>query len=46
MATYDLGCDNPSIEACVCAQDYICCDFGWDEICVDEVTDFGCGSCS
>ena len=39
------GCDNPTISACVCAQDDFCCSDGWDEVCVGEVTEFGCGEC-
>jgi hypothetical protein len=39
------GCDDPTIQACVCAEDSFCCDFKWDSICVDEIADFGCGSC-
>ena len=33
------------IEACVCAQDDVCCMTGWDDVCVDEVAQFGCGTC-
>jgi hypothetical protein len=39
------GCDNPTLQACVCAQDSFCCEFTWDGICVEEVAEFGCGSC-
>ena len=39
------GCTNDTIEACVCAMDDLCCSQGWDNICVDEVTSFGCGAC-
>ncbi len=41
----DPGCNDPAIEACVCAQDPYCCDTAWDEQCVAEVDSFGCGSC-
>ena len=42
------GCDDPSIQECVCAFDSFCCDNEWDQICVNEVpTGNGtpCGSC-
>ncbi len=39
------GCNDPVIEACVCAQDSFCCDTEWDAQCVDEVESFGCGTC-
>lgn len=39
------GCSNPTIEACVCAADSWCCAFEWDEICAEEVTEYGCGTC-
>jgi hypothetical protein len=39
------GCSNPSIEQCVCAQDDYCCTTEWNDLCVDEVDQFGCGSC-
>ena len=39
------GCENDTIEACVCAQDDLCCDQAWDDVCVSEVSSFGCGSC-
>ena len=39
------GCDDPEIEACVCALDPFCCAVAWDELCVEEVETFGCGSC-
>lgn len=31
------GCSVPSIEACVCAEDELCCgeEFGWDSACVN-----------
>jgi hypothetical protein len=40
------GCDNASIQACVCAQDSFCCTTQWDGTCVSEVESFGCGSCA
>lgn len=39
------GCDDPTIQACVCAEDSFCCEFTWDSICVEEVEEFGCGDC-
>lgn len=41
------GCADSHIQACVCGADLTCCvpDHGWDEICVKEVTTFGCGVC-
>lgn len=39
------GCDDGTIESCVCMQDAYCCDTAWDEVCVDEVGMFGCGDC-
>ncbi len=40
------GCDNPEIMACVCAQDPYCCATAWDQLCANEVDDYGCGKCS
>lgn len=39
------GCGDPAIAACVCAVDPVCCDDGWDALCVDHVEDLGCGGC-
>ncbi len=39
------GCQDPGVTACVCAQDPFCCQSYWDDICVSEVTTFGCGEC-
>ena len=39
------GCDDPTIQACVCDQDSFCCEIEWDEICVNEVTSLQCGQC-
>ncbi len=39
------GCNDPAIEACVCAADPFCCgeDSGfWDDACVGNVGDEGC----
>ena len=40
-----LGCDDESVETCVCDLDAYCCDTAWDSLCVSEVEDFGCGTC-
>ncbi|MBN2566675.1 hypothetical protein JXB02_01150 [Candidatus Woesearchaeota archaeon] len=34
-----VGCDIPSIEACVCGMDSFCCQVAWDYWCVLEATD-------
>lgn len=39
------GCDDPDVQACVCDVDPFCCDNGWDQTCVEEVTSLGCGTC-
>lgn len=39
------GCDDPAIEACVCAIDPYCCSTQWDQQCADEVDSFGCAVC-
>jgi hypothetical protein len=39
------GCLDPAIQACVCEVDPACCDDGWDELCVHEVDELGCGAC-
>lgn len=44
--THGAGCNNPTIESCVCAQDAFCCDTDWDGLCVTNVETLGCGSCS
>jgi len=30
---------------CVCEQDDFCCTTEWDDLCVGEVDEFGCGAC-
>jgi hypothetical protein len=38
------GCvTDPTLEACVCAEDAFCCDSEWDDICVGLATDT-CGA--
>lgn len=39
------GCDDATVQACVCDQDSYCCNTAWDGVCVDEVESLGCGSC-
>ncbi len=39
------GCGITTISACVCAKDAYCCNTEWDQVCVNEVDSFGCGSC-
>jgi hypothetical protein len=40
------GCGDPAIAACVCSVDPVCCDHGWDALCVDHIESLGCGGCS
>ncbi|MEE8384568.1 MAG: hypothetical protein V3S01_01440, partial [Dehalococcoidia bacterium] len=39
------GCNNATIEACMCAIDPFCCNDDWDEICSEQVISFGCDTC-
>src|SRR5688500_18195731 len=39
------GCEEPTIEACVCALDRLCCAGAWDDRCVELVESQGCGQC-
>jgi len=39
------GCDDASIEACVCAIDPYCCETAWDAICIDAIAVNDCGTC-
>ncbi|MCA9690675.1 MAG: hypothetical protein KC636_13785 [Myxococcales bacterium] len=41
-----IGCSNGTIQNCVCTQDDYCCATKWDQQCVNEVEEFGCGSCN
>jgi hypothetical protein len=56
-ANHGPGCDEPSCEACVCATDGFCCNFGdptcsgpnpgfWDQSCVDIATGACAPSCA
>lgn len=40
-----MGCTNPEISMCVCANDEFCCSSSWDETCVGEIAEFNCGAC-
>lgn len=44
-AARGTGCGDPAIAACVCAVDPVCCEHGWDSLCVDHVELLGCGGC-
>lgn len=39
------GCDDDTIEACVCEADSVCCLEAWDETCAQGVEFEGCGRC-
>lgn len=38
------GCDDPTIEGCVCALDGFCCDTEWDDLCAGLAAS-DCGAC-
>jgi hypothetical protein len=40
------GCGDPTVQACVCKKDAFCCQYTWDQVCVDEITAFNCGDCA
>jgi hypothetical protein len=40
------GCQDDSVESCVCKSDPYCCSNHWDSLCVGEVESLGCGSCN
>ena len=40
------GCDDPTIQSCVCNQDPYCCDTQWDSQCANEAVSFGCSACT
>jgi hypothetical protein len=46
VANEGPGCLDAEIEACVCAQDPYCCSYTWDDVCVGDVDEFGCGACA
>ncbi|HET6585299.1 MAG TPA: hypothetical protein VFG69_17695 [Nannocystaceae bacterium] len=39
------GCADAMVESCVCNADPFCCQQEWNEECVFEVDDLGCGDC-
>ncbi len=40
------GCaEDPAIAECVCATDRYCCEVIWDDVCVEKISQFGCGIC-
>jgi hypothetical protein len=39
------GCDDDTVEACVCELDEVCCANAWDDLCVGWVTELECGGC-
>ena len=39
------GCEDPAVEACVCATDDYCCTTEWDAQCIAEVDSLACGDC-
>jgi hypothetical protein len=41
-ATGTAGCDDPTVEACVCADDAFCCSNSWDSMCVAKVGSLLC----
>lgn len=40
-----FGCNDPGVEACVCAEDDYCCTQDWDELCVKIATLRDCAPC-
>lgn len=38
-------CNDPAISDCVCANDPYCCLVQWDQVCVDAIAQYACGSC-
>ncbi len=41
----EAGCTDETIASCVCATDPYCCMVVWDQVCVDEIAQYGCGDC-
>ncbi len=39
------GCVEPDVQDCVCAHDPYCCLYIWDDICVEYVDQYECGTC-
>jgi hypothetical protein len=40
------NCAQPDVAACVCAADPFCCTTRWDPLCVSEIDQLHCGTCS
>lgn len=40
-----LGCVDVGVANCVCNEDPFCCQTAWNDACVAEVDELGCGSC-
>jgi hypothetical protein len=40
----DAGCDDATVQACVCAADSFCCETSWDATCVTKVGSQLCAS--
>ena len=38
-------CADVGVAQCVCAIDPYCCEVGWDQLCVDQIAQNGCGAC-
>ena len=44
--THHLGCDDAGITQAICDQDPVCCDTGWDLLCVAQLQElFGADAC-
>jgi hypothetical protein len=39
------GCNDATVESCVCAEIPFCCDTGWEKVCGSAVEALGCGHC-
>lgn len=39
------GCEDPGVEACVCAIEPFCCDSRWSAACLAVMEVHGCGEC-
>lgn len=39
------GCDEPEVEACVCAIEPLCCSSQWSPACIAVLEVHGCGQC-
>jgi len=41
----EAGCSDETVATCVCGTDPYCCMVVWDQVCVDEIAEYGCGDC-